>query len=66
MNQNTWSVRTLVRRNFACGGRSNIDLIVMGANRVSSARTAAHTPWAVAHSVICEAKCPVLTVRGES
>jgi nucleotide-binding universal stress UspA family protein len=41
-----------------------IDLIVMGAHRVSYARTAAHMPGAVAHHVICEARCPVLTVRG--
>jgi universal stress protein A len=42
----------------------NAGLIVMGANRAASARTAAHIPWAVAHQVICEATCPVLTVRG--
>jgi nucleotide-binding universal stress UspA family protein len=39
------------------------ELIVMGANRVRSARLAAHIPWAVTHDVLCEAKCPVLTVR---
>ncbi len=39
------------------------DLIVMGANRARSARLAAHIPWAVTHDVLCEAKCPVLTVR---
>ena len=38
-----------------------IELIVMGANRTSSARMAAHIPWALAHEVICRAKCPVLT-----
>jgi hypothetical protein len=37
-------------------------LIVMGANRALSARVAAHVPWALIHDVICEAKCPVLTV----
>jgi len=42
----------------------SIDLIVMGANRTPSVRTAAHVPWAVAHHIICEARCPVLTVRG--
>jgi nucleotide-binding universal stress UspA family protein len=39
------------------------DLIVMGANRARSARLAAHIPWAVTHDVLCEAKCPVLTLR---
>jgi nucleotide-binding universal stress UspA family protein len=40
----------------------NIDLIVMGANRSSSPRIAAHIPWALTHEVLCHAKCPVLTV----
>jgi nucleotide-binding universal stress UspA family protein len=39
-----------------------VDLIVMGANRVHSARMVAHIPWTVTHEVICKAKCPVLTV----
>lgn len=39
-----------------------VDLIVMGANRTSSPRMAAHMPWALTHEVICRAKCPVLTV----
>ena len=39
------------------------DLIVMGANEVRSARLASHIPWAVTHQVLCEARCPVLTVR---
>lgn len=38
-----------------------IDLIVMGANRTSSPRIAAHTPWALTHEILCQAKCPVLT-----
>lgn len=42
----------------------NVELIVMGANRVLSARVAAHLPWALTHDVICEARCPVLTVVG--
>jgi nucleotide-binding universal stress UspA family protein len=38
----------------------NVDLIVIGARR---GRTlAAHTPWAVAHEIVCAAHCPVLTV----
>lgn len=39
-----------------------VDLIVMGANRVASARTVAHIPWTLTHDVICKATCPVLTV----
>ena len=39
-----------------------VDLIVMGANRTSSPRLAAHLPWALTHEVICHARCPVLTV----
>jgi nucleotide-binding universal stress UspA family protein len=38
------------------------DLIVMGANRTSAPRVAAHMPWALTHEVLCHAKCPVLTV----
>ena len=39
------------------------DLIVMGANRSRSPRLASHIPWAITHDVLCEATCPVLTVR---
>jgi hypothetical protein len=43
----------------------NVELIVMGANRVPSARVTAHIiPWDLTHDVICGAKCPVLTVLG--
>jgi nucleotide-binding universal stress UspA family protein len=41
-----------------------IDLIVMGANRTSSPRVAAHIPWGLTHEVICRASCPVLTCVG--
>jgi nucleotide-binding universal stress UspA family protein len=41
-----------------------IELIVMGANRTSSARVTAHMPWTLTHEVICHAKCPVLTCVG--
>jgi nucleotide-binding universal stress UspA family protein len=41
----------------------NADLIVMGANRSASPRIASHTPWALTHHVICDAHCPVLTLR---
>ena len=40
------------------------DLIVMGADRGASPRIASHIPWALTHHVICDACCPVLTVRG--
>lgn len=40
------------------------DLIVMGANRTSAPRVAAHMPWALTHEVLCHARCPVLTVSG--
>lgn len=39
----------------------NVDLIVLGARR--GATLAAHTPWAVAHEIVCASHCPVLTVR---
>ena len=39
------------------------ELIVMGANQTRSPRLAAHIPWAVTHDVLCEATCPVLTVK---
>lgn len=42
-------------------GDAKADLIVMGAHR--GALVAAHSPWAVAHKVVCHAHCPVLTVR---
>lgn len=38
-------------------------LIVMGAHRASAHSVAAHLPWATASCVVCEAHCPVLTVR---
>jgi nucleotide-binding universal stress UspA family protein len=42
------------------------DLIVLGVHksRGFGARASAHLPWTIAHSVVCHAKCPVLTVRG--
>lgn len=38
-------------------------LIVMGAHRASLHSLAAHLPWATASKVVCQAPCPVLTVR---
>ena len=40
------------------------DLIVMGVHKTNAPRAAAHLPWAIAHDVVCHARCPVLTVRG--
>jgi nucleotide-binding universal stress UspA family protein len=44
----------------------NVDLIVMGVRDSGRnvPRIAAHMPWAVAYEVVCNAECPVLTVRG--
>jgi len=39
------------------------DLIVMGAHRTSGSLITSHLPWATASAVVCEAHCPVLTVR---
>jgi nucleotide-binding universal stress UspA family protein len=40
------------------------DLIVMGAHHAGAAAVAAHSPWATASIVVCEAHCPTLTLRG--
>jgi len=42
------------------------DLIVLGVHKASrfGAHTSSHLPWTIAHTVVCHAKCPVLTVRG--
>lgn len=39
------------------------ELIVMAVRRVGLSLAAAHLPWATAHRVVCEAPCPVLTIR---
>jgi nucleotide-binding universal stress UspA family protein len=49
----------IVRVADTCGA----DLIVMGARRTESKRAATHLPWSVAHQVVHDAACPVLTVR---
>ncbi len=38
-------------------------LIVMGAHRAWSQSLAGHLPWATASAILCEAPCPVITVR---
>jgi len=40
------------------------DMIVMGASPSRFAHAAAHDPWTVCHTILAEAKCPVLTVAG--
>jgi nucleotide-binding universal stress UspA family protein len=39
------------------------DLIVLGVKRVRRALGVTHIPWTIAHKIIAEARCPVLTVR---
>jgi nucleotide-binding universal stress UspA family protein len=41
----------------------NADLIVMGVDK-GKPFASAHLPWAIAYEVVCDAPCPVLTVRG--
>ena len=43
---------------------SKADLIVLGVKRVYRALGVTHIPWTIAHKIIAEARCPVLTVRG--
>ena len=42
-----------------------VDLIVMGVKQsgTDASRLAAHMPWAIAYEVVCQATCPVLTIR---
>jgi nucleotide-binding universal stress UspA family protein len=40
------------------------DLIVMGAHPTEHLGAATHLPASIAHKVVAEAFCPVLTVRG--
>lgn len=45
--------------------RYKADLVVMGVKRTESDLGAStHLPWAIAHNVISQARCPVLTVVG--
>jgi nucleotide-binding universal stress UspA family protein len=43
---------------------SKADLIVLGVKQVYRALGVTHNPWTIAHKIIAEARCPVLTVRG--
>ena len=40
-----------------------VDAIIMGLNRSKHIEAASHMPWATAYEVVCNAQCPVLTVR---
>ena len=40
------------------------DLIVLGVKPINRALGVTHIPWTIAHKIIAEAHCPVLTVRG--
>ncbi len=40
------------------------DLIVIGVHSTHALAAVTHFPWTVAHQIICQATCPVLTVRG--
>ncbi len=42
------------------------DLIIMGAHATHAVGTSTHLPWTVAHHVVCQAHCPVLTVLGQT
>ena len=42
----------------------NADLIIMGVHSTHALIAATHFPWTVVHQIICQATCPVLTVRG--
>lgn len=46
--------------------KKKADLIVLGVHKTGglAARTSSHLPWTIAQTVVCHAKCPVLTVRG--
>ena len=44
--------------------RREADLIVLGVKPIDRALGVTHIPWTIAHKIIAEARCPVLTVRG--
>lgn len=49
---------------LAAADQFKVNLIVMGANRTTAARLAAHVPWNTVHEVLIHAPCPVLTFAG--
>jgi nucleotide-binding universal stress UspA family protein len=48
---------------LAAAREKKAGLIVMGAHRAWSQSMAGHLPWATASAILCEAPCPVITVR---
>ena len=58
-----------VRFDFAIDGilsaakETHADVIVMGVHTARAPRVVCHMPWAAAYEVVCQAPCPVLTVR---
>lgn len=40
-----------------------VDLIIMGLRRSKYVEAASHVPWATAYEIVCDAGCPVVTVR---
>lgn len=64
-------VTTRVEAGFALEGilrnaaEMRASLIVLGV-RPNAPRVRSHIPWALAHRVVCEARCPVLTVREQA
>jgi nucleotide-binding universal stress UspA family protein len=64
-------VKYLVDVRYAADGivnfakEHNVDLVVMGIRDSGRAapKIASHMPWAIAYEVVCNATCPVLTVR---
>jgi nucleotide-binding universal stress UspA family protein len=49
---------------LTAAGKFHVDLIMMGANRTASPKTAAHVPWTAVHEVLVQAPCPVMTFAG--
>jgi nucleotide-binding universal stress UspA family protein len=49
---------------LATASEFNADLIIMGMHSTHALVAATHFPWTVAHQIICQARCPVLTVGG--
>ena len=59
----------VVRREFPIEGilaaaeEYKSDLIVLGVHKAAAPKMASHLPWATAYEVVCNAPCPVLTIR---
>lgn len=42
------------------------DLLILGLNHVEHIETAAHLPWSMAYKIVCDASCPVLTMKAST